>query len=113
MAKDRLFFSSLARLSPGSRVPVNALILQGVWSCVLALSGSYDTLTDYVIFAAWIFYGMNTASVFIFRRSMPDAERPYRTWGYPFVPIVFLLVALLLLTTTLLAAKDQFLYGVS
>jgi APA family basic amino acid/polyamine antiporter len=113
MAKDGLFFKSLARLSPGTRVPVNALILQGVWSSVLALSGSYDTLTDYVIFAAWIFYGLNTASVFIFRRTMPDAERPYRTWGYPVVPVIFLFVALLLLTTTLWAAKDQFIEGVS
>jgi len=74
MAKDRLFFKGLAKLSQNTRVPVNALILQGVWSGVLALSGSYDTLTDYVIFAAWIFYGLNTASVFIFRRTMPDAE---------------------------------------
>jgi APA family basic amino acid/polyamine antiporter len=113
MAKDGLFFKSLARLSPVTRVPVNALILQGVWSSVLALSGSYDTLTDYVIFAAWIFYGLNTASVFIFRRTMPDAERPYRTWGYPVVPVIFLFVALLLLTTTLWAAKDQFIEGVS
>jgi len=113
MAKDRLFFKGLAKLSPNTRVPVNALILQGVWSGVLALSGSYDTLTDYVIFAAWIFYGLNTASVFIFRRTMPDAERPYRTWGYPFVPVVFLLVALLLLTTTLWAAKDQAIEGIS
>jgi APA family basic amino acid/polyamine antiporter len=113
MAKDRLFFKGLAKLSPKTRVPVNALILQGVWSGVLALSGSYDTLTDYVIFAAWIFYGLNTASVFIFRRTMPDAERPYRTWGYPFVPVVFLLVALLLITTTLWAAKDQAIEGIS
>jgi APA family basic amino acid/polyamine antiporter len=113
MAKDRLFFKGLAKLSPKTRVPVNALILQGVWSGILALSGSYDTLTDYVIFAAWIFYGLNTASVFIFRRTMPDAERPYRTWGYPFVPVVFLLVALLLITTTLWAAKDQAIEGVS
>ncbi|HEV2763067.1 MAG TPA: amino acid permease [Pyrinomonadaceae bacterium] len=111
MARDRLFFESLSRLSPRTRVPVNALLVMGVWSCVLALSGSFDKLTDYVIFAAWIFYGMNTASVFIFRRRLPDAERPYRTLGYPFVPIVFLLVTLWLLTTTLTATPVQALVG--
>ncbi|HVF51112.1 MAG TPA: amino acid permease [Pyrinomonadaceae bacterium] len=111
MARDRLFFQPLARLSPRTHVPVNALLVQGVWSCVLALSGSFDTLTDYVIFAAWIFYGMNTASVFIFRRRMPHAERPYRTLGYPVVPVLFLLVTLGLLTTTLIATPRQALIG--
>lgn len=111
MARDRLFFRPLAFLSPRTHVPVNALIVQGVWSCVLALSGSFDTLTDYVIFAAWIFYGMNTASVFIFRRRMPHAERPYRTWGYPVVPIVFLLVTGWLLVNTLIATPKQALIG--
>jgi APA family basic amino acid/polyamine antiporter len=113
MAKDGLFFSSLAKISRNTRVPVNALVLQGVWSCILALSGSYDRLTDYVIFAAWIFYGLNTASVFIFRRTMPEADRPYRTWGYPVVPIVFLLVAAWLLTSTLWAAHAQAVEGIS
>jgi APA family basic amino acid/polyamine antiporter len=112
MAKDRLFFERLSHVSRNTRVPVNALILQGVWACVLALSGSYDRLTDYVIFAAWIFYGLNTAAVFKFRRTMPDAERPYKTWGYPVVPVIFLLVAIWLLVTTLWAAHDQVVDGV-
>jgi basic amino acid/polyamine antiporter, APA family len=111
MAKDGLFFRPLARLSERSRVPVNALILQCVWSCVLALSGSFDTLTDYVIFAAWIFYALNTASVFIFRRRMPNAERPYRTLGYPVLPILFLLAAGWLIYNTLRATPKQALIG--
>ncbi|HYO63129.1 MAG TPA: amino acid permease [Pyrinomonadaceae bacterium] len=111
MARDRLFFESLGRLSRSTRVPVNALLVMGVWSCVLALSGSFDKLTNYVIFAAWIFYGMNTASVFIFRRRMPDAERPYRTLGYPFVPAVFLLVTLWLLASTVMATPFEALVG--
>ncbi|HEX8720416.1 MAG TPA: amino acid permease [Pyrinomonadaceae bacterium] len=111
MAKDGLFFRPLARLSEGARVPVNALILQCVWSCVLALSGSFDTLTDYVIFAAWIFYALNTASVFIFRRRMPHAERPYRTVGYPVLPVVFLLAAGWLIFNTLVATPRQALIG--
>jgi APA family basic amino acid/polyamine antiporter len=107
MAKDRLFFSALSRLSSNTHVPVNALIVQGVWGCILALSGSFDRLTDYVIFAAWIFYGLNTASVFIFRKRMPNATRPYRTWGYPVVPVVFLVVAVCLLATILWGAHEQ------
>jgi APA family basic amino acid/polyamine antiporter len=113
MSRDRLFFQSLARLSPRTHVPVRALIAQGVWSGVLALSGSYDTLTDYAIFALWIFYGLTTASVFIFRRTMPDAERPYKTWGYPVVPIVFLVVTAWLLINTLQTAPKQAFIGLA
>jgi APA family basic amino acid/polyamine antiporter len=111
MSRDRLFFQSLARLSPKTHVPVGALVLQGVWACLLALSGSFDTLTDYVVFGSWIFYGLTTASVFIFRRRMPNAERPYRAWGYPVVPIVFLLVTGWLLVNTLLTTPVQAFIG--
>lgn len=111
MAQDRLFFAGLARLSPRTRVPVGAILLQGVWACVLALSGSYDTITDYVVFGSWIFYGLATASVFIFRKRMPDAERPYRAWGYPVVPVLFLLVTGWLLVNTLLTTPKQALIG--
>jgi APA family basic amino acid/polyamine antiporter len=113
MSRDGLFFQSLARLSPRSRVPIGALLVQAVWAGVLALSGSYDALTDYVIFASWIFYGLTTASVFIFRRRLPDAERPYRTWGYPVVPALFLLVTGWLLLNTLLTAPRQSLTGLA
>ncbi|HEY9284817.1 MAG TPA: amino acid permease [Pyrinomonadaceae bacterium] len=111
MSRDRLFFQSLARLSPRTHVPVGALVLQGVWACVLALSGSFDTLTDYVVFGSWIFYGLTTASVFIFRRRMPNAERPYRAWGYPVVPAVFLLVTGWLLVNTLMTTPVQAFIG--
>jgi APA family basic amino acid/polyamine antiporter len=113
MARDGLFIQSLARLSPRTHVPVRALIAQALWASVLAISGSYDTLTDYVIFANWIFFGLVTASVFIFRRTMPEAERSYRTWGYPVVPIVFLLVTLWLLVHTLLTAPVRSIIGLS
>ena len=113
MASDGLFFAPLARVSRTSRVPVNALALQCFWSCVLALSGSYDTLTDYVIFAAWIFYALNMASVFILRRRLPDAERPYRTVGYPVVPLVFIVAAGWLIVNTLTATPRQALAGLA
>lgn len=111
MAKDGLFFAPMAAVSRTTRVPVNALVWQCAWSCVLALSGSYDTLTDYVIFSAWIFYALNTASVFILRRTRPDAARPYRTVGYPVVPIVFIVVAGWLIVNTLTATPRQALAG--
>jgi APA family basic amino acid/polyamine antiporter len=111
MARDGLFFRPLARVGPRTHVPVNALLLQCGWSCVLALSGSFDTLTDYVIFAAWIFYGLNTASVFIFRKRLPHADRPYRTIGYPVVPAIFLLAAAWLIVNTFVATPRQALIG--
>jgi APA family basic amino acid/polyamine antiporter len=78
---------------------------------VLVLTGSFDTLTDYAMFAILLFWGMVTASVFVFRRRMPDAERPYRTWGYPVVPALFLLVTAWLVVNTLLTAPRQSLAG--
>src|SRR4030095_1690775 len=101
----------LARVSAGAHVPANALLLQCAWSCVLALSGSYDTLTDYVIFASWIFYGLNVGSVFILRRRMPGAERPYRTPGYPVVPLIFILAAAYITANTLVATPRQAVAG--
>jgi APA family basic amino acid/polyamine antiporter len=111
MSRDRLFFQNLSRLSPRTHVPIGALIVQGIWAGILTLSGSFDTLTDYVIFGSWIFYGLTTASVFIFRRRMPDAERPYKAWGYPVVPILFLLATAGLLINTLRATPRQAIYG--
>ncbi len=111
MSRDRLFFQNLSRLSPRTHVPIGALIVQGIWAGVLTLSGSFDTLTDYVIFGSWIFYGLTTASVFIFRKRMPDADRPYKAWGYPVVPILFLLVTAWLLANTLWATPLQAIIG--
>lgn len=109
MARDRLFLRSLSRVSPRSHVPTGALIVQAIWACVLviAFSSSFNTLTDYAIFGLWIFYGLVTASVFILRRKMPDAERPYRAWGYPVVPVLFLLVTALLLGSTLWGVRGD------
>jgi APA family basic amino acid/polyamine antiporter len=111
MAKDRLMFSVFGRLS-ATRVPLAALIFQGVLASILALSGSFDTLTDYVIFGMWIFYALVTSSIFVFRRREPDALRPYRAWGYPVVPAVFLLVAGWLLVSTIISNPQQSFIGI-
>lgn len=107
MARDGLFFQGLARLSPRTHVPIRSLIVLGVWSGVLALSGSYDTLTDSAIFALTLFYAFVAGSVFIFRRRMPDAPRPYRTWGYPVVPLLFLVVIAFLIGMTIWSTPKQ------
>ena len=97
MARDRLFFKGLSKVSPRTRVPIRSLVVLGIWSSVLALSGSYDQLTDAAVFALTLFYAFVAGSVFVFRRRLPDTHRPYRTWGYPFVPIVYLAVTTWLL----------------
>ena len=89
MARDGLFPARAGVLSARTRVPVAAVLMQAAWACVLAASGTYDQLTDYVIFASWIFYGLVTSAVFVLRFRAPDLPRPYRTLGYPVVPLVF------------------------
>ena len=111
MSRDGLFFSGLAALSSRTHVPVRAILAQSGWAGVLIVSGSFDTLTDYAVFAMLLFVALATSSVFIFRRTVPDAERPYRTWGYPVVPTLFLLVAGWLLVNTLMTTPRQALAG--
>jgi basic amino acid/polyamine antiporter, APA family len=109
MARDDLFPRSLSRVSPRTHVPTGALLVQAIWACILVIvfSSSFDTLTDYAIFGLWIFYGLVTASVFILRRKMPDLERPYRTLGYPVVPICFLLATALILGMTIWGVRGD------
>ncbi|REJ78300.1 MAG: amino acid permease [Acidobacteria bacterium] len=112
MARDGLMFRGLGRLSEATRVPVGALILQGIWACMLAISGSFDTLTNYVIFGSWIFYTLVGASIFIYRRNYPDMERPYKAFGYPVVPVLFILTASALLINTVLTDTWNSLIGI-
>ena len=107
MARDRLFFKGLSKVSPRTHVPIRSLVVLGIWSCVIAMSGSYDQLTDSAIFALTLFYAFVAGSVFVFRRRMPDAPRPYRTWGYPVVPIIFLVVNGWLIATTIWNTPKQ------
>jgi APA family basic amino acid/polyamine antiporter len=96
MAADRVFFPALARLHPKYRTPWLAIVIQTTWTCVLALTGRYEQLLNYVVFADWIFFGLTVGSVLVFRRTFPlDRREPaaYRMFGYPLIPIAFVLVA--------------------
>lgn len=92
MAKDKLFFKSTGKLNKNS-VPQNALIFQGVWTCILCLSGTYGQLLDYVVFAVLIFYVLTIAGIFILRKKQPNAERPYKAFGYPYLPAFYIFLA--------------------
>ena len=111
-ARDGLFFKAAARVHPAFRTPgVSILMLTG-WSSLLVLSGKYEQLYTYVIFASWILYAMATASVFVLRRKRPDLPRPYRTLGYPVVPILFLAGAALLEVSTLINQPRESIAGI-
>ena len=107
MARDGLFFKRLGEVSEGGRVPVWAIVFQGAWASVLALSGTFDQITTYSIFALWLFFGVTASSVFVLRSKMPDAPRPYRTLGYPVVPFLFILVAAWLVINTILTSPVE------
>ena len=94
MARDGAFFRSMGRLGGRSRVPARALWGQAAWSAVLCLSGTYQSLYEYMVFALLLFFAATGAAVFVLRRRKPDAARPYRTWGFPVVPLVFILMCL-------------------
>lgn len=103
MAVEGLFFKRLASLHPTRHTPVASLYVQGLWASLIALTGTYDQLVTYVIFDSWFFYAMGGAAVLILRRKQPDRARAYRTWGYPYVPILFVGLSLVLLINTLVS----------
>lgn len=94
MAEDRVFFRSLARIHPRYRTPTNSIVAQGLWAIALTFSGTYNQLITYVIVAVFLFHAGTGAAVIVLRRTRPDAPRPYRVWGYPVLPLVFIGCAL-------------------
>jgi APA family basic amino acid/polyamine antiporter len=101
-ARDGLFFRRFGEVHPVHGTPGFAIVAQAVWSAVLLLTGSYESLIDYALFGIWIFYGLMIAAVIVLRRTRPDLPRPYRMWGYPVTPIVFLLITLWFLVNMLM-----------
>jgi APA family basic amino acid/polyamine antiporter len=107
MARDGVFFEKAGQISPKTHVPVWALGVQGVWTGFLTLTGSYGQLLDYVIFAALVFYVATMIALFALRRKRPDMERPYKAFGYPIIPALYMLAALGI-ALILLVAKPQY-----
>ncbi len=111
MAKDKLFYRPLADVTPKYHTPGKSLIVQGVWASMLTLSGTYDQLFTYVIFAGWIFYALGAAGIFILRKKMPNTERSYSVPGYPIVPSLFILVATWFVLNTLVEQTADSIVG--
>lgn len=107
MARDRLFIPQLAYVHPKTHSPIAAILVQGVWASLLAASGSFDQLTDYVVFGAWVFYALCGLAVIILRRKHPNVPRQYRVPGYPVIPILFVAVASWLLINTLVTSPRE------
>jgi basic amino acid/polyamine antiporter, APA family len=101
MARDGLFFSSAARIHPRYRTPATSIVAQALWSGVLVLSGGASTLTNYTGFAVVLFAGVAVAALFVLRRREPDAERPFKAWGYPVAPAIFSLASLAIVANAL------------
>ena len=107
MARDRLFFYGLAQVHPRFQTPAFAIISSAFWSAILAISGTFDQLLTYVIFTGWIFYALAGAGIFVYRRRMPDAARPFRVPGYPVTPLLFVVAAAALALNTIVTQPTR------
>jgi APA family basic amino acid/polyamine antiporter len=107
MAKDKLFFNKLAEIHPKFGTPAFAVGALALWSVVLASTGTFERLLTYVVFIGWAFYALAAASVFVYRKRSPNAERPYKTPGYPITPILFVIAAVALVANTIVSQPTR------
>jgi APA family basic amino acid/polyamine antiporter len=112
MAQDKIFFKKAGEIHPRYGTPLYAIIGQSLWACVLVLFwGTFENLISYVVFTDWIFFALAGASIFVFRKKNPHAERPYKTFGYPATPLFFTGVSVYIVINTLIAKPEQALAG--
>ena len=111
MGHDRVFSSWAGKVQPRFKTPGNALWLHGIWTSVFILSGTFDMLADMFVFVTWVAYLFGAIGIFILRKKMPDATRPYKIWGYPFVPIVFIVFSAFYLTVTIWSDVNNYVSG--
>jgi APA family basic amino acid/polyamine antiporter len=111
MARSKLFFKSLGNVHSKYRTPHISLLVLGFWSAVLVLTGTFDIITDYVMFAAWLFYALGAFGVFILRRKMPQTFRPYKVWGYPYTPAIFVIFSLIYLFNSIISDTSNAMMG--
>lgn len=112
MAKKGLFFKNAAQIHPKNKTPHYSLKYQCIWACILIFSGSFDTLTDMLIITAFIFFGLIVSGVIYYRIKNKDIVRPYKTPGYPFVPIVFVVFCIILLVISLIESPVKSIIGI-
>ena len=110
MGQMGMFFAPIGQLNK-ARVPGNSLWLQGIWSSLLVLSGTFDQLTDMLVFAAFLFYGATAFGVFVMRKKEPETARPYKTWGYPVVPALYVAFCLALVVNTISTRPREAMIG--
>jgi APA family basic amino acid/polyamine antiporter len=113
MSRDKLFFRRVGRLHPHFRTPAFAILIQAIWSCVLALTGTFEQLFTYAMFIGVLFWGIAAAAVFTLRKKYPDLPRPYKTWGYPVVPLLFILSLSAVLMNALFEKPVESLIGLT
>ena len=111
MSRDGVFFRSLGAVNPRFRTPVRSLWAQSLWAVVLTLSGTYEQIYTYVIFGGLLFHAGTAGAIFVLRRKHPDVERPYKVFGYPWVPLLFILASVLLIGNTLVGKPIESLIG--
>jgi basic amino acid/polyamine antiporter, APA family len=113
MGRDGVFFRKLAEVHPHFGTPAVAVIVQALWAMGLALSGTFNQLLTYVVFTGWIFYALGAASIFVLRRTRPDAPRPFRVPGYPVTPILFVVSSAIIVINTLVTQPRLALVGLA
>ena len=111
MAKDHLFFSSAANIHPKFNTPSNAIIIQGFWAAILTLTGTFEELITLVVFVNVIMWIAASSTVFVLRKKQPNLERPYKVWGYPYVPVFFILFSSAIMVNTFIESPEQSLMG--
>jgi basic amino acid/polyamine antiporter, APA family len=110
-SKENKIISAAAKVHKSNNTPGNALLLNAAWSCILIMSGSFDMLTDMLVFVSWFFYMMSGIGLLVLRRKMPNKARPYKVWGYPFIPVIFILFAAVFLLVTLYTDISNYVGG--
>ena len=112
MAKDNLFFPSAAKVHPKNHTPGNAIIIQGVWSSILALSGTFEELITLVVFVNFMMWITAASTIFVLRKKQPDLDRPYKVWGYPYIPAFFILLSTAIMVNTFFTSPTQSFLGI-
>ena len=112
MAKDKLFFSKAADVHPKFHTPGNAIMIQGFWASVLALSGTFEEIITLVVFVNFMMWIAASSTVFVLRKKQPELERPYKVWGYPYVPAFFIIFSSAIMINTFFESPQQSLMGI-